>query len=216
VQEPLEPVAVDVVLELGEQAADERAEEDELGLERGEHREQDALQGAELVRERDRRRLEVVLRARARQPSARHALRPRTWRWYRKVECRRESVLPNVSKRMTVSALTSARKCRMFTSTASLRTRIVGTRFGIRESIFRRSRGCARAWSAGDARPVETVPARTLSRCSEHRFDFLNWPEIVFTLPARRCEWGFTRRSGEGAMQKGKDVWRESAAMSDM
>ena len=39
----------------------------------------------------------------------------RTSRWYRKTEWRRESAEPYVSNRKTVSALTSARMCRMLT-----------------------------------------------------------------------------------------------------
>ena len=63
------------------------------------------------------------------------------WRWYRNTECRRESAEPSVSKRTTVSALTSARMWRMLMRKPDGRTRMVGTTFGTRESILRRSRG---------------------------------------------------------------------------
>lgn len=51
----------------------------------------------------------------------------------------------------------------MFTSIPPLRARIVGTKFGTLESIFRRSRG---------SRP-----------CSEHKRDFLKTPEVEVADP---------------------------------
>lgn len=44
---------------------------------------------------------------------------------------------------------------------------MVGTRFGMRESIFRKSRG--------------------FKRCSTLRSDFLNCPDIVLTIPKTRA-----------------------------
>ena len=70
---------------------------------------------------------------------------------------------------------------RVRTRIASFRTKIVGTRLGILESILRRSRGCL---LTGQKRTgVDGGETLTFSRCSVHKSDFLNWPEIVFTLP---------------------------------
>ena len=72
---------------------------------------------------------------------------------------------------------------------APSRIKIVGTRFGTLESILRKSRGygfnfhCKRyAAEYGERHAIDVL---TFSRCSLHKSDFLNWPEIVLTVPGR-------------------------------
>ena len=72
-------------------------------------------------------------------------------------------------------------KLLIHTRIASFRTRIVGTRLGTLESIFRRSRACRVFWSLELL--VNEGFTLTFNLCSAQRSDFLNCPDIVLTLP---------------------------------
>lgn len=85
---------------------------------------------------------------------------------------------------MTAFDLTRARICRTLTNIALCRIRIVGTKFGIRESILRKSRGwIAQLLIQFSVMGASAVRDLTLSLCSPHRSDLLNRPELVLIFP---------------------------------